>query len=56
MNLVEGRQQAEVAKIAVLHEIARGLEAILDELVKANEQRAELVERARARSGGRGHQ
>ena len=49
MKLVDGRQQSEVAKIALLHEISNTANKILAELTLANEQRAELVERARAK-------
>ncbi len=49
MKLVDGRQQSEVAKISLLHEISNTANKILAELTLANEQRAELVERARAK-------
>ena len=54
MSLVEGRQQAEVAKIALLHEISRKAGEIVAELKSANVHLDELLERARAKSRGVG--
>ncbi len=47
MNLVEGRQQTELAKLTILTQIAEGLSAIHSQLQVMDKRLEELVERSR---------
>lgn len=47
MNLVEGRQQGELAKLSILTQIAGTLTEIRDKLTKANNLLIELNERTK---------
>lgn len=49
LQAIQGRQQGEIAKVALLTALASAAEAVLVELKKGNEQRAELLELQRKR-------
>lgn len=49
LRMVTGREQAEVAKLALLGEISSKAGEILGELKSVNAQLGELLERARER-------
>lgn len=49
LHMVQGRQEGEIAKVALLSQLVGRIEAVLVELKKGNEQRAELLELQRKR-------